>query len=393
MAMEPLNLQQYETAAQERLPQMVFDYFAGGADDEITLADNRRAWQSWRLRPRVLVDVSRRDLATTVLGTPVSLPVLTAPCAFNALAHPEGECAVARAVTAAGTIQIVSTAATYSLEEVAQAAPQGMRWFQLYCYRDREVTRSLVERAAAAGYRALCLTVDAPLVGRRERDLQNRFGLPEGLRWKNLEPAGFDRMDIPQRGSALVQYIADIWDAGLEWRAVEWLRSVSPLPLVIKGILTAEDARRAVDCGASGIVVSNHGGRQLDGTLATGDALAEVVEAASGRAEILVDGGIRRGSDVLKALALGATAVLIGRPYLWGLAVGGQAGVSAVLELLRSEIDLDLALAGRPTIAHIDRTLVQRAAVAQPLLPPRQPGQLTNPLSTAAPTAYLALAW
>ncbi len=356
--MEPLNLQQYETAAREKLPQMVFDYIAGGADDEITLADNRRAWQRWRLRPRVLVDVSRRDLSTTVLGTPIALPVLTAPCAFNALTHPAGECAVARAVTAAGTIQIVSTAATYSLEEVAEAAPAGLRWFQLYCYRDRGITRSLVDRAVAAGYRALCLTVDAPYVGRRERDLSNCFGLPPGLRWKNLEPAGFDRMDIPERGSALVQYIADIWDAGLDWRAVEWLRSTSNLPLVIKGILTAEDTRRAIDSGVSGIVVSNHGGRQLDGTLATGDALAEVAEAAAGQVEIFVDGGIRRGSDVLKALALGARAVLIGRPYLWGLALGGEAGVAHVLELLRSEIDLNLALAGRPTIAQIDRTLV-----------------------------------
>jgi 4-hydroxymandelate oxidase len=358
--MELLNLDEYESAAQNRLPQMVFDYFAGGADDEITLADNRRAWQSWRLRPRVLVDVSRRDLSTTVLGTRVSLPVLTAPCAFNALAHPEGECAVARAVAAAGTIQVVSTAATFSLEEVAEAAPQGLRWFQLYCYRDREVTRSLVERAAAAGYRAICLTVDAPFVGRRERDLRNRFGLPEGLRWKNLEPAGFDRMDIPDRGSALVQYIADIWDAGLDWQAVEWLRSISPLPLVIKGILTAEDGARAVDCGAAGVVVSNHGGRQLDGTLATGDALSEVVGAVQGRAEVLVDGGIRRGSDVLKALALGAKAVLIGRPYLWGLAIGGQAGVAHVLELLRTEIDLDLALSGRPAVSDIDDSLVDK---------------------------------
>jgi 4-hydroxymandelate oxidase len=358
--MELLNLDEYESAARDRLPQMVFDYYAGGADDEVTMNDNRRAWQAWRLRPRMLVDVRQRDLSTTVLGTRVSLPVLTAPCAFNALAHPEGECAVARAVTAAGTIQVVSTAATFSIEEVAEAAPEGLRWFQLYCYGDRDVTRSLVERAAAAGYRAICLTVDAPFVGRRERDLRNRFGLPEGLRWKNLEPAGFDHMDIPERGSALVKYIADIWDAGLDWQAVEWLRSISPLPLVIKGLLTAEDAGRAVDCGAAGVVVSNHGGRQLDGTLATGDALPEVVDAIRGRAEVLVDGGIRRGSDVLKALALGAKAVLVGRPYLWGLAVAGQAGVTQVLELLRAEIDLDLALAGRPSVRDIDGTLVDK---------------------------------
>ncbi len=274
--MNPINLHDYERLAQDRLPQMVFEYYFGGAEDELTVRDNRVGWQRLRLRPRVLVDVGTRDLSTTVLGEQVSFPVLTAPCAFNALAHPEGECAVARAATAAGIIQVVSTAGTYSLEEVVAAAPAGLRWFQLYCYRDRSVTNGLVERAVAAGYRALCLTVDAPLVGRRDRDTRNRFGLPEGMTWKNLERVGLDRMGVRDEGSALVQYISEIWDASLTWEAIEWLRGLSDLPLVIKGILTGDDARRAVEHGASAIVVSNHGGRQLDGTIPTSEALAEV---------------------------------------------------------------------------------------------------------------------
>jgi 4-hydroxymandelate oxidase len=356
--MNPINLQDYEQLARERLPQMVFDYFFGGSEDEVTVRENRLGWRRWRFRPRVLVDVARRDLNTTVLGVPTSLPVLTAPCAFNALAHPDGELAVARAAAAAGVIQVVSTAGTYSLEEVAAAAPGGTRWFQLYCYRDRAVTKWLVERAVAANYQALCLTVDAPLVGRRERDRRNCFGLPPGMTWKNLEGVGLDRMEAGEKGSALEHYISGIWDASLTWNAIEWLRNLSPLPLVIKGILTAEDAARAVDRGAAAIIVSNHGGRQLDGALPTSEALPEVVEAVQGKAEVLVDGGIRRGSDILKALALGARAVLIGRPYLWALAVSGQGGVEHMFDILRDELDLDMALAGRPTIASIDRTLV-----------------------------------
>ncbi len=356
--MEPINLHDYEQIARERLPQMVFEYYFGGADDEVTLRENRLGWQNLRLRPRVLVDVGTRDLSTTVLGVPTKLPILTAPCAFNAMAHPAGELAVARAASAAGIIQVVSTAGTFSLEEVAAAAPGAPRWFQLYCYRDRDVTKWLIERAVGAGYQALCLTVDAPLVGRRERDTRNRFGLPHGMNWKNLEGVGLDQMEAGEEGSALVHYISTIWDPSLTWEAIEWLRGLSPLPLVIKGILTAADARRAVDHGAAGIVVSNHGGRQLDGTLTTREALPEVVDAVSGKAEVFVDGGIRRGTDVLKALALGARAVLVGRPYLWALATSGQEGVEHLFTLLRDELDLDMALAGCPTIASIDRSLV-----------------------------------
>lgn len=352
---EPLNIDEYAQHAARSLPKMVYDYYEGGAEDEISVLENRRAWQQIALRPRVLVDVRERDLTTTVLGSRIAFPILTAPCGFNALAHPDGELAVARAVTAAGTIQVVSTAATYSLEEVATAAPTGLRWFQLYCYRDRGITRSLVERAAAAGYRALCLTVDAPFVGRRERDIRNCFGLPPGLRWKNLEAHGLDKMEAVGDGSALKKYIENIWDAGLTWEAVEWLRDISPLPLVLKGVLTAEDARLAVAHGAQGIVVSNHGGRQLDGAVSTASVLSEIVEAVAGHVEVYVDGGIRRGTDVMKALALGARAVLIGRPYLWGLAADGESGVARVLELLRAELELGMGLSGMPNLASIVR--------------------------------------
>lgn len=357
--MEPLNLDEYCQQASQVLPRMVMEYYEGGADDELTVRENRLAWQRIMFKPRVLVDVSQRDLSTTVLGQPIAFPVLTSPCGFNALAHPDGETAVARATTALNTIQVVSTAATYSLEEVARSAPDGLRWFQLYCYRDRGITKSLVERAVAAGYRALCLTVDTPLVGHRERDIRNHFGLPPGLRMKNLEGHGrLDQLSSDGDGSALAKYIQNIWDPGLTWESVDWLRSLSSLPLVLKGVISSEDARLAVEHGVQGIIVSNHGGRQLDGTIATASALPEIVAAVQGQAEVFIDGGIRRGSDVLKALALGARAALIGRPYLWGLAVNGEAGVTRVLSLLKSELDLCMALAGAPTIDRITPDLI-----------------------------------
>ncbi len=300
----PLNLAEYAQLAETRLPRMVFDDYAGGADDELTVRENELAWRRLSLRPRILVDVSRRDLSTTVLGQPISMPILTAPCGFNALAHPDGELAVARGVTACGTVQVVSTAATYSLEEVAATAPEGLRWFQLD------------------------------------------------------EVLGLDQMDAGGDGSALKKYIESIWDAGLTWEAVDWLRSISPLPVVLKGVLTAEDARLAVAHGVAGVVVSNHGGRQLDGAMATADALPEIADAVGDALEIYVDGGIRRGGDVLKALALGTRAVLIGRPYLWGLAVDGEAGVRRVLELLRGELDLSLALSGHTVARNVPRSLL-----------------------------------
>jgi 4-hydroxymandelate oxidase len=355
---QPLNLQDYEQLARERLAVMVYDYYAGGAGDEQTLRENEAAWSRLRIRPRVLVDVGERNLSTSVLGQAVAMPVLLAPCAFNTLAHPEGERAVARAAAAAGIVHVVSTASTIRLEDVA-AAGGGPRWFQLYCYRDREVTRTLVERAQAAGYSALCLTVDMPIAGNRERDARNRFALPEDMRWANLEDAGLHRMKALSEGSALAQYFADLLDPCITWELVGWLREITRLPIVVKGILTHEDASLAVAHGVDGIIVSNHGGRQLDGVPPTCEVLAEVLDAVGGKVEVLVDGGIRGGSDIFRALALGARAVLIGRPYLWGLAVEGEDGVRRVLELLRAELSLTMGLAGRPTVASIDRSAVK----------------------------------
>ncbi len=353
----PVNLNDLEALARERLPQMVYDYFAGGANDEIGIAENRRAWEAVRLRPRVLADVSHVDPSTTVLGRRTEMPVLTAPCGFNGLAHPDGERAVARAAAAAGVIQVVSTAATTTLEDVATAAP-GNRWFQLYCYRDREVTRSLVQRAEAAGYEALCITVDVPYLGRREREIRNGFHLPPGVTLKNLEPYAASEMAVAERDSALARYVNALWDPSLNWEAIDWLRSITRLPVVLKGVLAGEDAKLAADHGAAGVIVSNHGGRQLDGSVSTVYALREVMQAVGERLEVYVDGGIRRGWHVVAALAMGAKAVLIGRPYLWGLAVEGEAGVKRVLDGFRNEIVLAMALAGRSRVEDIDGGLI-----------------------------------
>ena len=355
--MEPLNLSDFEEIARKTLSKMAFDYIAGGATDETTLRENRAAYDRFRLRPRVLVDVSACDLSTEIFGQPVSFPVLIAPCAFHRLAHPDGELATARAATDVGTIMVLSTAATYSIEEVAAVAT-GPLWFQLYAYKDRAVTQTLVQRAYAAGFQALCLTVDAPYLGSRERDIRNQFTLPPGMEWRNLVDVSLESMPEEYRGSALAAYIAELWEPSLTWRDVEWLASLTPMPVVLKGIMGAEDAVLAVEHGAAGIVVSNHGGRQLDGVPATLDILPEIVDAVGDRTEVLMDGGIRRGTDVLKALALGAKAVMVGRPILWGLAYDGEAGVRRVLEILRAELDLAMALAGRPDLAAVDRSLV-----------------------------------
>jgi len=354
----PVNLSDLEALARERLPQMVYDYYAGGANDEVTVDENRRAWEAVRLRPRVLVDVSHVDCSTTVLGRRTAVPVLTAPCGFNALAHPDGERAVARATAAADVIQVVSTVSTTSLEDVAAAAPAAGRWFQLYCYRDREVTRALVERAEQAGYDALCITVDVPFLGRREREVRTGFHLPPGVTLKNLEPYAVAELAASERDSALRKYVNALWDPSLDWTSIEWLRSITKLPVVLKGILVGDDARLAADHGAAGVIVSNHGGRQLDGAVSSVYALREVVAAAGDRLEVYVDGGIRRGSHVVAALAMGARAVLIGRPYLWGLAVDGEQGVRQVLEGMQNEVTLAMALCGKARVSDIDGTLI-----------------------------------
>ena len=348
------NVLDFETLARDRMERAFYDYYAGGAEDERTLAANRGAFADVFLRPRVLVDVSRIDTATSVLGTLVSMPVLIAPTAFHRLAHPDGELATARAAGAAQTLMVASTISTYSLEEIAGAAT-GPLWYQLYVYKDRSLARSLIHRAGAAGYRALCLTVDTPLLGCRERDIRNKFALPAGLCISNFEAVGLDAATM---GGSFAAYAARQLDASLTWSSVEWLRSETKLPIILKGIIAAEDAARAAERGVDAIIVSNHGGRQLDGTEASLKALPRVVDAAAGRLEVFMDGGVRRGTDVLKALALGARAVLVGRPCLWGLAAAGEQGVARVLELLRQELMLAMALCGCPDVKAIDRSLI-----------------------------------
>ena len=334
-----------------------FDYFAGAAGDERTLDDNRAAFDRVVFRPRVLVDVTTVDPSTIVLGTALSFPVMLAPTALNRLGHPDGEIAAVRAAGTAGTAMVLSTNSSTAVEDVARAATAGL-WFQLYVYKDRGVTRMLVERAEAAGCGAIVLTVDMPRMGRRERDARNGFTLPPGVTMKNLETAGRADAATWPAGSSFMQYVHELIDPSLTWEAVAWLRSITALPVVVKGVLAPDDADLAIQHGAAAIVVSNHGGRQLDGSIATLDALPDMVARVGGRMPVLLDGGVRRGTDVLKALALGARAVLVGRPYLWGLAAEGQAGVSRVLQMLRDEFELAMALAGTPRIADITGALV-----------------------------------
>lgn len=358
-----LNLDSLEPLARERLDPMIFDYIAGGAADEWTLDENRSAWSRMQILPRMLRGVANRSLETTVLGTPVSLPVLVPPMAFHGLCHDEAEVATARATAAEGTILCASTVSNCSLESISAASGAGPRWFQLYVYRDREITRGLVQRAAAAGYSALCLTVDTPLAGHRERDRRNTLRMPSHLELGNFPRSHSDQNRVGSgHGSALAHYIAAEWDPSLSWKDVEWLQSISPMPVVVKGILAPQDAVLAIEHGAAAVIVSNHGGRQLDTVPAGATMLAAVVDAVAGRAEVLVDGGIRRGTDVMKALALGARATLVGRPVLWGLTLDGEDGVRAVLRHLHSELDLAMALAGCATISDISRELIMRSS-------------------------------
>lgn len=345
--------EELERQARQQLSQAAYDYFAGGADDELTLADNVAAWQRLRLRPRILRDVSKVSTEMTVLGTPVSFPALVAPTAYQRLADDDGERATAQGAAAAGTIMVVSTLSTVSLEDIAAAAPEAVRWFQLYMHQDRGWTAEVVTRAVAAGYRALVFTVDVPVLGLRRRDERNRFRLPPGMVAANV---GEPPPEVP--GSTLMAYAQNELDPGITFADIEWLRGLCGLPILVKGVLRADDARLCVDAGAGGIVVSNHGGRQLDTAIATAVALPEIVEAVGDDVEVLVDGGIRRGTDIVKALALGARAVLVGRPMLWALASGGSCGVRSVLEALRDEFARALALCGTPTVEQVGADLL-----------------------------------
>jgi 4-hydroxymandelate oxidase len=332
------GLREFEPLARARMSPMAFDYVAGGSWDEWTLAENEAAWRRYRLRPRVLLDVGTVSTATTLVGVDASMPVAIAPMAVHGLAHADAECAPAFAAAAAGVPFTVSTMSSASIEEVAAAAPDATLWFQLYLQADPGRSRSMVERAATAGYRAIVLTVDLPRLGYRERDRRSGFALPTLGNFRDMVPDhrpgtdGFERLERPGPTPT--------------WADVERVRSWSDLPLILKGIHTREDAAIAVEHDVAALVVSNHGARQLDRVAASIDVLPEVVEAAAGRTEVLVDGGVRRGLDVAIALALGAQGVLVGRPIMWALAAGGEAGVARALAILHEETELALALLG-----------------------------------------------
>lgn len=382
----PVNLEDLARRARRRLPRLVADFIEGGAEDETTVHSNRSAFARWALVPRVLVDVADRTLATRVLGQDLSMPIGLGPAGLARLAHHEGEVAAARAAGEAGTVFTLSTGSSRTIEEVADAST-GPVWFQLYLWRDPDVIEGLVKRAAAAKYGALVLTVDVPVIGQRERDLRNGMTLPPRLtphnafdmlrrpRWlagllrgSPLTFANF--VDVPGRGRSAVElgkYVnVEMMNPGATWDTFEWLRRTWNGPLAIKGVLHPHDAARAVELGADGVIVSNHGGRQLDGAMAALDALPAIADAVAGRADVLLDSGVRRGTDVVKALALGAKAVLIGRPYVLGLGADGAAGVGAVLEVLRRELDRALALIGCPDASQLTRDFVARVGEPYP---------------------------
>jgi len=332
-----LTVDDYEPAAREVLPPDKYHYYAGGAGDEWTLAENRRAFDRWVIRPRVLTGAYPPEPATEILGTRIGFPILVAPWAYQRLAHPDGEVATARAAARAETIMVVSTTALDRLEAVAEASTFA-KWWQLYVFTDRGLSAEMLRRVHAAGFGAVCFTVDFPVGGLRHRDTRSGFDVPIGLPQSDM-----------------------VFDPSITWDDLDWIRGLAPLPLLVKGILTGEDARIAVEHGVDGIVVSNHGGRQLDGVAAGISALPEVVEAVQGKVPVLVDGGVRRGIDIFKALALGAAAVMVGRPAAWGLAVAGEEGVVDVLGILRAELENAMTLAGVRTVGEITSSFIAPA--------------------------------
>jgi isopentenyl diphosphate isomerase/L-lactate dehydrogenase-like FMN-dependent dehydrogenase len=382
---DPYNLEGYRQRARRKLPRAVFDFVDGGAEDEVTLRANREAFTSLRLVPQIHNDDSPTNVTTTLCGQPLSMPVVVGPTGAVGIVHPEGEAAEASAAARCGVIMIMSGVASYTIEEVAAAA-EPKPWYQLYPWVSREFYGALIDRASEAGFRGLVVTIDTPTGGRRERDLANAFGHPPRLtrrnalgavrhpRWtagvlrhRRVVPKAFAEAGKP----SLLGFVAEAKRSGRQitaalqratWNELEWIRGRWTGPLGVKGIVHREDARRAVDLGAELIVVSNHGGRQLDGEISTLDALPEVVDAVAGCAEVVLDGGVRRGTDVLKALCLGARAVSVGRPCVYGLAVAGEAGVVGVLELLHHEIAVSLELLGQPDIGKLDRSYTQPIA-------------------------------
>jgi 4-hydroxymandelate oxidase len=345
---DPVSLQDFEASARKRMAPGIYDFIAGGAADEITIRWNREAYDRLRLRPRVLVDVSRVDTRVKLLGLDLPHPILLAPVAYQRLVHRQGELAAARGAGASESVFVVSSSATVPVEEIARVATSPL-WFQLYVQPDAGMNREILQRAQAAGCRAVCVTVDTPVLGPRNREQRNGFALPRGftvpMNPQNLQvrraaatPASSRRMPVT-------------------WKDIDAFQSMCSMPVLLKGILHPEDADRAARAGVAGIIVSNHGGRNLDTAPATIEALPEIAERVAGRIPVLVDGGIRRGTDVVKALGAGASAVLIGRPYVYGLSLGGAAGVARVVQILRTELEMAMALVGRPRIADLDRSL------------------------------------
>ncbi|XP_075650629.1 peroxisomal (S)-2-hydroxyacid oxidase GLO3-like isoform X4 [Castanea sativa] len=375
MVGEPVNLNEFQELAREALPKMYYDFYAGGAEDQYTLEENMEAFRRIMIQPRILVDVSRIDLSTNVLGYNISAPILIAPTALHKLAHPEGEVVTARAAAACKTIMALSFTSSCTLEEVASSC-NAVRFFQIYVYKRRDLSALLVQRAERNGYKALVLTADSPRVGRKEADIKNKMILPKlknTERFLLLEASSDNGSDLEtftketkdasfwwkDNGSNLAAFAKETKDASFCWKDIEWLSTITNMPILIKGLLTREDAIKAVKVGVAGIVVSNHGGRQLDYAPATITVLEEVVQAVGGRIPVFFDGGVRRGTDVFKALALGAQAVLIGRPVIYGLAAKGEYGVRQVIKMLKDELELTMALSGCPSVKDITRRHVR----------------------------------
>ena len=376
------NVEDYRGLAHKRLPRAVIDFIEGGAEDEITISRNRDSFENIHIIPRILTDVSVRDISTTILGTPVSSPIVLCPVGLATLAHPLGEVAAGIAAANKGIISTYSSSSSWNLEDIA-AASSGVKWFQLYIWKDRKLTAEIVERARKSGYQALVLTVDVPISARRERDLRNGFTIPPRPRinqigdlvqhfgWfyaqlkseitgHKMSMGNFTPENVGMRTRLkMLEVVNELFDPSITWSDVAWLKSIWNGPIVIKGIMTPEDAKLAIKAGADAIWISNHGGRQLDGVSGTIEVLPEIAKAVKGKAEIYLDGGVRRGSDIVKAIALGANACMIGRPYMYGLAANGAAGVESIIGILEIEMDATMALMGRPTIASLDSSAVR----------------------------------
>uniref|UniRef100_A0A1B0DQ70 (S)-2-hydroxy-acid oxidase n=1 Tax=Phlebotomus papatasi TaxID=29031 RepID=A0A1B0DQ70_PHLPP len=356
--MELVSLDDYQEKAWSLLPKGPLDYYRSGAGDEFSLRLNRSAFDKIRLRPTFMKDVSKRSTRTTVMGLDLDMPIAIAPTAMQKMAHHEGEIGNAKAAAASGVLFTLSTIATTSIEELAEATPDSNKWFQLYIFRNREIAKNLIRRAEQSGYKALVLTVDAPIFGLRRQDLRNAFTLPNHLQLANFVGDQATSVRHSHGKSGINEYVITQFDDSLTWEDLKWLVKFTKLPVIAKGILTAEDAVTAVKCGCQGIIVSNHGARQLDSVPASIEVLPEIVAAVGDKVTVMMDGGIRQGTDVFKALALGAKLVFIGRPAIWGLTVAGQAGVENVLKIIKNELDICMATVGCASISEISKKYV-----------------------------------